>query len=276
MLLALESVHVHRQFGGGFHVVEENEAPAVELGAVAEVHVLGEGVVLPAAGVGDAGFPPDAAGAIEGEEAAGAVAGGLFEFEVAVEEHRLDAGQHVEGAVQVAPARLDHADLLVGEIMDRFLEQVRIWHEVGVQNQEKLAFGETGAVFKRAGLVAGAVGAVDVFGIETAGFQSLDAGAADVHRFVGGVVQKLDLQLVLRVIHGGDRIQQAVHHVHFIEHRQLDGHQRHFLEQFLRLRVVPGVFQVKETRSPDDGSRSRRDRSKPEYRRRTKGVMSSP
>ena len=251
MLLALEAVHIHGQFGGSFHLVEENEAPAFELRPVAEVHVLGERVVLPTAGVGDAGFPPDAAGAVEGEEAPGTIAGGLLQLEVAVEEHRLDAGQHVESPVEVAPTGLDHADLVIGKIMDCFLKQVGIGDEVRVENEKILALGETGAVFKRASLVAGAVGAVNVLGIETTGFQALNPSPANFDGLIRRVVQKLDLHLVLRVIQRGDGCQQAVHHVHFIENRELDGHQRQLLEQLFGLRMLPRVFQIeKNDRQP--------------------------
>ena len=111
MLLRLEAVHVHGQFGGRDEIGQEDEAPALELRAVAEVEILGQRVVLPAAGVLDAGAPPEAGRAVEIEEPSAAAAGGLFEQEMPVEEHRLHAREQGIGAVQVAPARLDHADL---------------------------------------------------------------------------------------------------------------------------------------------------------------------
>ena len=42
-------------------------------------------------------------------------------------------------------------------------------NEIGVENQQIFAFREAGAVFQRAGFVAGAVGPVDVLGVEPAG-----------------------------------------------------------------------------------------------------------
>ena len=53
VLLALERVHLDRQFGRGDVVGQEHELPALELRAVAEVEVFGERVVLPAAAVDD-------------------------------------------------------------------------------------------------------------------------------------------------------------------------------------------------------------------------------
>ena len=249
MLLAFEAVHIHRKLGRGLNVIEEDEPPALELGAVAEIHVLGEGVVLPTACVGDAGFPPDAGGAVEGEKASGTVPCGLLKLKVPVEEHRLNAGEDVERAVEVTPAGLDHADLVVGEIVDRFLQDIRIRDEIRVEDEKVFPFCEAGAVFKRACLVAGAVGAVDVLGIESLGYQAGDPIAADLHGAVGGVVQKLDLNLVLRIIDLGNGIQQAIHHVHFIENRELDGHQRQIRKHLHRHRLFAGVLEVEE----DDG-----------------------
>ncbi len=106
------------KLGGGDEIGEEDEAPALELRTVAEIEVFGEGIVLPAAGVFDAGAAPEAGGAVEIEEAAAAAAGGLLEEQVAIEEHGLHPREQRIGAVQVAPAGLDHADLGIGEIVD--------------------------------------------------------------------------------------------------------------------------------------------------------------
>src|SRR6476661_2746181 len=88
MLLRLERVHLYRHFGGRDDVGEEDEAPAFELGAIAEVEILGEGIVLPAAGVADGLAAPDARRAVEIEEATGAIAAAVLEDEVRVEQDR--------------------------------------------------------------------------------------------------------------------------------------------------------------------------------------------
>jgi hypothetical protein len=49
--------------------------------------------MLPTTSIDDARFAPDSGGAIEVEEAPAATAGGLLHQQVAVEEHRLDAGE---------------------------------------------------------------------------------------------------------------------------------------------------------------------------------------
>src|SRR5581483_4569117 len=52
-LLCFKSGHLDRECGGAFQVLQIEEAPAVELSAIGEVGVLGEGVVLPAASIFD-------------------------------------------------------------------------------------------------------------------------------------------------------------------------------------------------------------------------------
>ena len=89
MLLRLERVHLDRHFRRRHHVGQEDEAPAAQLRAVAEVEVLGQRVVLPSAGVGDRFTPPHARGPVEVEEAAAAAARRLLEQQMAVQEHGL-------------------------------------------------------------------------------------------------------------------------------------------------------------------------------------------
>ena len=226
MLLRLEAVHIDGQFGGGDDVVEEMEAPSFHLGAVAEVEVLGQGVVLPSSGVHDAGFAPDTGGSIKIDEPAGATAGGLFDHEVAVEEHGLNAGQQAVVAVEVAPAGLDHTDFRIGEKVDHPVQDFWWRDEVGVQNEDIIAFSGQQAVFQGAGFVASPVGPVDEFGVESCGDEFGDFPSADVHGFVGGVVQHLDLQPVARVIEAGDGIDEAGDDMLFVKNGQLDGDQR--------------------------------------------------
>jgi hypothetical protein len=68
----------------------------------------------------------------------------------------------------VAPARLHHADLRVREVTDEVAQEVR----VGTKSASKIAMNSPLATFRplveRAGLVARAVGAVDVFDVEAA------------------------------------------------------------------------------------------------------------
>src|SRR5207248_1596048 len=60
-LLRAESVHVDRQLAVAWLMLEKLDAPALELRAIAEVEVLGDGVGAPAAGVLDGLPAPEAA-----------------------------------------------------------------------------------------------------------------------------------------------------------------------------------------------------------------------
>ena len=113
VLLRLEGVHLDRHFRRGDDVGQEHEPPAAQLRAVAEVEVLGQRVVLPSAGVGDRFTAPDARGAVEIEETAGAVAPAVLEHEVRVQQDRLDLREQRIVLVDVPPARLDHPDLRI-------------------------------------------------------------------------------------------------------------------------------------------------------------------
>ena len=73
-------------FGRRHEVRKEHEFPATRLRAVAEIQVLGQRVVLPAAGVDDGASAPDAGRAVEVEEQPGAVAAAVLEDEVRVEQ----------------------------------------------------------------------------------------------------------------------------------------------------------------------------------------------
>ena len=228
-LLALEAVDVHRQLARHGELRQVDELPAGELGAVGEVEVLGQGVVLPAAGGGDRLAAPDAGGAVEVEEAAGAVARRVLDHEVAVEEDRLHAGEQRVVAVQVLPARLHHPHLGVGEPGHGAAQEVGPRHEVGVEHRQQLAARPLGAGGQRAGLEAAAVAAVQMVDVEA-------AGALPRHRFghhldglVGGVVEDLDLQPVARVIERADGVHQAPGDVHLVVEWKLNRDLRQLL-----------------------------------------------
>ena len=83
----------------------------------------------------------NARGAVEIEEQAGARARAVLENEVAVEQHGFDFRQEVVIAVQVAPARLHHADLRIGEIVDGARQEIGRRAEVGVEDRDEFAGG---------------------------------------------------------------------------------------------------------------------------------------
>ena len=82
-----------RQLGGNAHVIAEDEPPSRHLRPVADVQVLGQGIVLPAARIVQSLPAPQPRRPVEVEEPARPVAPLLFDEEVPVKEESLGAGQ---------------------------------------------------------------------------------------------------------------------------------------------------------------------------------------
>ena len=112
----LKRVHLDRHFGRSDDVRDEDEPPAAQLRAIAQIEILGQRVVLPAARVVDGRPAPDAGGAVEIEEAPAPVAAAMFEHEVTVEEDRLYLREQRVVLVDVPPACLHHADFGIGKM----------------------------------------------------------------------------------------------------------------------------------------------------------------
>ena len=75
---------------------------------------------------------------------------------------------------------------------------------------------------ERAGLVAGAVGAVEVDDVVALVAEALDVRAHERLRLVGRVVEHLNLEAIARVVHARDRIEQARRDGGLVEERELD------------------------------------------------------
>ena len=140
-LLRLEGGHLDGQLGRALHVLQVEKLPSLDLRAIAQVGVFGQGVVLPAAGLFDGADAPHAGGAVEIEEDAGAGAAAVLQHEVAVQQNGLHLGQERVIAVDVGPARLHHADLGIGEVVDHSHQPVGRGSEVGVEDGDELALG---------------------------------------------------------------------------------------------------------------------------------------
>ncbi len=179
--------------------------------------------MLPAAGVFDGFFAPDAGGAVEVDEASGAVAGGVFDHEVAIEEDGLAAGEEGLLAVDVVPAGLDAADVGVGEEVYGFAKHVGVGDEVGIEDGDEFTGGGGHAGGECAGFIALAVGAVDVEDVVAQAAHAVAGFAGDVGGFIGGVIEDLDLEFVARVVDLAGGFDDAFGDVFFVVHGELDG-----------------------------------------------------
>src|SRR5256885_10826285 len=65
MLLRFKPVHVHWELSGRYNISQINKFPAHQLGAIAQVEILSESVMLPATSFLDAGASPQTGGSVE-------------------------------------------------------------------------------------------------------------------------------------------------------------------------------------------------------------------
>ena len=108
------------------------------------------------------------------------------------------------------------------------MSQLRRRDEVGVEDGDELALGGLEAFFEGAGLVAVAVGAVEVVdGLRGeavgAGGVAGDDGAGDFDGLVGGVVEELDLEAVAGVVEAAAGVDEAVDDELLVVDGELDG-----------------------------------------------------
>src|SRR6266699_2471322 len=202
--LGFEAVHVHGKFGSARDVREIEELPALELRAIGKISVLGERVVFPATGVVNGFAAPHAGRAVEIEESTAAGTRAMLNNEVAVEKNGFDIGQERVVAVEIRPARLHHADFAtaigIHEIRNRAAEKIRLGEKISIEDGDEFALRGFQAVFEGAGLVALAVGAMDISDRRALRGVALDAGASDFAGLVGGVVKDLHVKEFGRVV----------------------------------------------------------------------------
>src|SRR6267142_565921 len=89
-LLGFEGCHLNGKFSRTLDVLQINEFPPLELCAIGETGVLGEGVVLPASSFLDSMAPPDPRGSIEVKKHIATRAPRMFQNKMTVEQNRLD------------------------------------------------------------------------------------------------------------------------------------------------------------------------------------------
>ena len=204
-------------------VVAHDEPPAGHLGAVADVEVLGEGVVLPAARVDEGLAAPKPRGAVEVEEAPATVARALLHEEVSVEEEPLGPGQPRRRLVEVVPAGLHHPGARVGHRGQQSLEEVGMGNEVRVEDEDVLTGRRFQARGEGARLIAGANGAVVDRDVDAALPPAPGAPPGEEGGLVGGVVEDLDLEAGARVREPAGRVDEPLCDVLLVVDGELDG-----------------------------------------------------
>ncbi len=194
----------------------------------------------PASSIGCA--PPDSGRAVEVEEDAAAGAPRVLEHEVAVEQNGFYLREKRIVAVDVRPARLHHANLWIGEVVDGAQQKIFRRSEVGVKDGDELTLRRLQPLGQRSCLEAFAIGAVMVADGISQRRVAFDQVARDFDGFVGGIVEHLDVELLPRIFQLADRLQQPLDHILLIEDGQLHGDARQLLE--VGRRVGGAVFLV--------------------------------
>ena len=227
-LLGLEGIHLHRKLRGALDGRVVHKLPATQLRAVGEVCVLGERVVLPAAGVGDGRAPPHPGRAVEVEEAPGKIPPAVLDNEVSVEQNRFHFGQVRKVPVDPRPSPLDHRHLGIGEIGDEPLQGAGRGNEVGVEDGDEFTARLLKPRGERPGLVALAIRAAVIGDGNARRRQAFDQPRGYLARLVRRIVQHLNLQPVAWVIELRRRFEQPLDHVALVG--QLHRHPREFFK----------------------------------------------
>src|SRR5439155_12883340 len=122
-------------------VREINELPALKLRPIAQIEVLAQRIILPAAALLDARTAPQPGCPVEIEKPAAAATRDLLKQKMSIQKDRLHACEQRVAAVQMPPPRLNHTDFWIGKEMDSAFEQLLLRNEIGVEDAKKFAFG---------------------------------------------------------------------------------------------------------------------------------------
>ena len=126
-------------------------------------------------------------------------------------------------------------------MIDASLQGIWRRNEIGVQNENELAFRALQTGFERSGLETGAVLAMKILDVKPARLQERGLIGGDLAGLVRGVVQNLDLKPVPGIVEAAYGPDKPADDIVFIENRQLDGNRWQFLETSARgRRAFPG------------------------------------
>src|SRR5947208_14038046 len=146
----------------------------------------------------------------------------MLQDKMAVEQDRFHFGKKRIVAIDVRPARLHHADFWIGEMMDRAQQEVLWWDEVRVKDGDELACCGLHPLRQRARLVALAVCTMVIRARKHTRSISVDHAAGDRLSFVCGIIEKLDVEFLKRVVQSADGIQAPLNYKPFIKNRERD------------------------------------------------------
>ncbi len=218
--------------------------PAANLRAIGKIGVFGERVVLPAACVFDSAPAPDARGAVEIEKESAAIARAMLDDEMAVEQNRFHFGERGIVPVDVAPARLHHGELRIREIRDGAAEKIGGRNKIGVEDGDVFSARGFQPFLQRSGLETLAIVAMNVADGNAECLVAFDAIASDFLRFVGRIVEHLNIEQLARVIELRNAFDEALDHVALVVDRKLDGDARPLSDFRRRPRDIFSMLEI--------------------------------
>jgi hypothetical protein len=142
------------------------------------------------------------------------------------------------------PARLHERELLIDEVRHSLAKEVGGGHEVRVEDRDEFAVGHLQPRGERTSLVACAIAAMDVADVEPACRLTSHRQFCDVARFVGRVVEYLNLEQLFRIVERAHRVDQPIDDVHLIEDRELHGDDRPLRQLGRRARYAVAMLLV--------------------------------
>ena len=175
----------------------------------------------------------------------------MLNHEVPIKQDRFHLGKKRVIAIEMGPACLHKSYGIVGapvgagKVVDHLHEPVAGRGKVGIEDSDKFAGRGVEAVVERAGLVAVAVGAVNVLDRRSRGRIASNNGPRGLLGLVRRVIEQLDLQAVARVIECADACEQALDHELLVVDGQLNGDARQLVEAVGRLSGgIAAIFEV--------------------------------
>src|SRR5205814_4500771 len=116
--------------------------PPFHMGAVAEVEILCQRITMPSTGSLDRGSPPNAAGAVEGQDLTRPTSGRLLHCEMALENDLLRTGDAVFPGIQKVAAGLNKGEMRIREQRPKTqAQEIGRWDIIGVEHRDKRLAG---------------------------------------------------------------------------------------------------------------------------------------
>src|ERR1700722_3502120 len=150
----------------------------------------------------------------------------MLEHEMTVQQNGLNFGEERVIAVDVSPAGLHHTDLGIGEMMNYPLQKILGGHKIRVENGYKLTSRGLETLCQSTRFEALAIRTMVIADRESPGSIVIDQSACHGNRFIGRVVEHLNVQFFRRIFQAADRVQQALDHELFVEDWKLNGDTR--------------------------------------------------